>query len=70
MKFFTFISPKQINFVDRVLLSFQGFAHFLDGLVLLFSLGFIVPSFVLSLSRKRLQIKIEREQKRKGLKKL
>ena len=62
MKFITYI--RRPSLADQLLFVVQGFAHFLDGLVMIVGLGFFVPRFVLEVACLRMELHIRNEGKR------
>jgi len=55
----------QVSKTKRLELWLQGFAHILDALTLILSLGFLYPSFVLGCARWRMKRDIARHKKEK-----
>lgn len=61
MKLFTF--HRQPSLDKQIRLWLQGFAHFADGIILLVSLGTLIPSCVLNCARWRLEQDIKNMKK-------
>lgn len=45
---------------ERPLFILQGIAHLLEGIILIVSFGFIIPSFVISIAKLRTQIALNK----------
>lgn len=48
MRFISYV--RRPSMIDRLLFIAQGFAHILDGLVMIVGLGFFVPRFTLDIA--------------------
>lgn len=59
MRFISYV--RRPSLVDQLLFIVQGFAHLLDGLVMIVGLGFFVPRFVLDVACLRMKLHIRSE---------
>lgn len=59
MRFISYV--RRPSLIDQLLFILQGFAHLIEGIVMIVGLGFFVPSFVLKVACLRMELHIRSE---------